>query len=348
MTQKQWDTLVDVIQGKEVKPLPVGFIIDSPWLPSWYGIKILDYFTSDDLWFNANMHAIKSFPEVIFLPGFWSELGMCGEPSAFGAISSFPADEFPYAKKNILSIEDISRISPPNPATDGLAPFILNRLLVNADRIRESGHDIRFSISRGPMNIASYLMGIQDFLTGMITHPEEIHTLLNIITDYLVSWHDLQKESIPTIDGTMVLDDIIGFIAEEEFRTFGLPYFKRLFNRDATIKFLHNDADCSSSIRYLPEIGVNLFNMGTGTLLSDLMDQTGHKVTMLGNIPPRDVLAAGTREDIESSVKDMMDDLTETRRVIASCGGGMPPGVSSENLRWFLEMVGKYSGSALK
>ena len=344
MTERQWDILVDVIQGKEIRPLPVGFIIDSPWLPKWYGIKVLDYFTSDDLWFNSNMKAINSFPEVIFLPGFWSELGMCGEPSAFGAISSFPVNEFPHAKRNILSIEDISRISPPNPATDGLAPFILNRLLLNEDRIRESGHQIRFSVSRGPMNIASYLMGIQDFLTAMIMYPEEIHRLLNLITDYLVSWHDLQKKAIPTIDGIMVLDDIIGFIAEEEFTAFGLPYFKRLFNRDATIKFLHNDADCRSSISYLPEIGINLFNMGTGTSLSDLMDRTSHSVTMLGNIPPRDVLAGGTKEDIELSVKGMMDDLSETRHVIASCGGGMPPGVSTERLRFFVEMVRKYSG----
>jgi uroporphyrinogen-III decarboxylase len=343
MTEKQWSTLVDVIKGKELKPLPVGFIIDSPWLPNWYGIKVLDYFTSDDLWFKANLHAITTFPEVIFLPGFWSEYGMCSEPSAFGATCSLPLNEFPHARKNIHSIADISRLSPPNPATDGLAPFILNRLVLNAGRIEESGHRIYFPVSRGPLNIASFLMGVQEFLMAMITHPEDIHRLLDIITGYLVSWHDLQREAIPTIDGILVLDDIIGFIGEEEFRAFGLPYLKRLYDRDLTIKFLHNDADCRSSVKYLPEIGVNLFNMGFDTSLSDLKDQTGHKVAMLGNIPPRDVLASGTRGDIETNVKEMLEGLENRRGVIASCGGGMPPGVSTENIRCFLKMVQKHS-----
>jgi uroporphyrinogen decarboxylase len=83
--------------------------------------------------------------------------------------------------------------------------------------------------------------------------------------------------------------------------------------------------------------------MGINTSLNELKDQTGHQVTMLGNIPPRDVLAAGTAMDIDKSVKDMVEGLDSRTNVIASCGGGMPPGVSTENLRQFLDMVQKYS-----
>ena len=84
MTQEQWETLLAVIQGERVDPLPVGFIIDSPWLPNWAGTSILDYFASDDRWLEANFKAINEFPEIMFLPGFWSEYGMCTEPSALG------------------------------------------------------------------------------------------------------------------------------------------------------------------------------------------------------------------------------------------------------------------------
>ena len=44
MTEKQWSLLLDVINGKTINPLPVGFIIDSPWLPGWAGISIMDYY----------------------------------------------------------------------------------------------------------------------------------------------------------------------------------------------------------------------------------------------------------------------------------------------------------------
>jgi len=189
MTDKQWQALVDVINGEIMDPLPVGFIIDSPWLPNWYGISILDYFSNDDLWLRANRKAIETFPEVMFFPGFWSEFGMCSEPSAFGARCSFPQNEFPHAHKCIHAVEEMGRITKPDPQKDGLGPIILNRLKINRKRIEAAGHRIRFSVSRGPLNIASYLMGTTEFMTAMLTHPEETHAMLRIITDYLIEWH---------------------------------------------------------------------------------------------------------------------------------------------------------------
>jgi uroporphyrinogen decarboxylase len=343
MTEKQWTQLLETINGKETSPLPVGFIIDSPWLPNWYGRRILDYFTNDELWFKANVHAVKTFPDMMFLPGFWSEYGMCSEPSAFGARCSFPPNEFPHAYKTIHSVGDIDKITKPDSRADGFAPFIINRLMLNREKIEKEGHRIYFSVSRGPLNIASYLMGMTEFLLAMMTDPAAIHKLLQIITDYLVEWHDLQQKTFPTIDGIMVLDDIIGFIGEEEFLAFGMPCMKRLFDRNVSVKFFHNDADCSSSLRYLPEIGINLFNMGFDKSLNELKSRTNNKITMLGNIPPRDVLANGTRTDIETSVRDLLSNLEDKSRVIVSCGGGMPPDVTTENLEFFAEMVGEYS-----
>jgi len=339
MTDKQWQTLVNVINGETFDPLPVGFIIDSPWLPNWYGIPILDYFSNDDLWFRANIKAIETFPEVMFFPGFWSEFGMCSEPSAFGARCSFPQNEFPHAHKCIHSVEEISRIAKPDPQTDGLGPLILNRLKINRKRIEDAGHKIRFSVSRGPLNIASFLMGTTEFLTALLTHPEEIHAMIRIITDYLIEWHELQKSSFSDIDGILVLDDIIGFISEEQLREFGLPYFLELFNRNVAIKFLHNDANCMESIRCLQEMGVNLFNMGYEADLNHLKELTDNQITMLGNIPPRDVLAKGKPGDVMRSVRELIEGLNEKSRVILSCGGGMPPGVATKNINAFVQAL---------
>ena len=91
----------------------------------------MDYFSNDELWFKANKKVLETFPDIMFLPGFWSEFGMCSEPSVFGARLSFPINEFPHAHKIIENIEDIDRIKKPNAVTDGLAPFLLNRLVLN-------------------------------------------------------------------------------------------------------------------------------------------------------------------------------------------------------------------------
>jgi uroporphyrinogen-III decarboxylase len=343
MTDKQWDDLIRIINGEILDPLPVGFIIDCPWLPNWYGISILDYFTNDKLWLEANLKALNDFPDTIFLPGFWSEFGMCTEPSAFGAKCNFPANEFPHAHTALHSSSDIDALKIPNPATDGLLPFMLNRLKIAQPAIEKAGHKIRFAVARGPLNIASYLMGTTELLTTIMMEPDKAHLLIRKITTFLKAWIKLQMDTFPSIDGILMLDDIIGFMGEPEFLTFGLPYFKELYDVNVSVKFLHNDAPCEVSAPHLPEMGINMFNMGFEVTLNDLKEMTNNQVVMLGNIPPRDVLASGSAEDTRNAVEDLMDDLHDNSRVIFSCGGGMPPGVSTENIQAFIDAV-KQSG----
>ncbi len=331
------------IGGEVSRPVPIGFIIDSPWLPNWYGIRIIDYFSNDELWFNANLKAIKDFPDAIFFPGFWSEFGMCTEPSAFGARCTFPPDEFPHAHKLLPSADDIDELPIPNPRTDGLLPFVLNRLRLAQPRIEAEGHKIRFAVARGPLNIASYLLGTTEFLTTLMMHPDKAEGLLRKITACLKDWLHLQMETFPSIDGIFLLDDIIGFMGEEEFRMFGLPYFKELFDADVSVKFLHNDASCRASAPWLAAMGVNLFNMGFDISLNELKQLTENKVALLGNIPPRDVLAHGNTHDVTAAVGELLGSLHDRSKVILSCGGGMPPGVSSENIRAFIQAVATFA-----
>lgn len=339
MTEAQWETLLAVIHGERLSPMPVGFIIDSPWLPNWAGHSILDYFTDNRIWYKAHLQAFDAFPEAIFLPGFWAEYGMCTEPSAFGAKSVWEENEFPFAQKLIASVAEIDRIEPPNPAKDGLLPFVIKRLKHLQPDIERAGHRIKFAVARGPLNIASFLMGATEFLTAIKTDPDKIHQLLALITDFLQRWIALQRTCFPSIDGLLMLDDIVGFLSKSSFQEFGLPYLKKIYDLDVAVKFFHNDAPCKASAPFYPEIGINLFNFGIQHTLADVKAWTGNAVTLLGNIPPRDVLANGTPDDVRNAVISLIQSLPDRSRVIVSCGGGMPPGVSSSNLQAFIETV---------
>jgi uroporphyrinogen-III decarboxylase len=337
LTESQWNQLLDVVEGKTSGPPPVGFIIDCPWLPNWFGIRILDYFTNEDLWFAANRKALENFPEAIFLPGFWSEFGMCTEPSAFGSKCVFYENEFPFAEKVITDAAQIDALTEPNPKTDGLLPFMLNRLKSTRPRIEDLGHKIRFSVSRGPLNIATFLMGTAEFLMTLKTEPVQAHKLLRLITNFLKKWHELQREAFPSIDGIFVLDDFVGFIGEADFEEFALPYFRQLYAPDVRVKFFHNDAECAKSLKYYPGIGINLYNPGVFNTLAELRGISGGNLTFLGNIPPRDVLAQGSPADVSSAVKRLLAETTDHSRLILSCAGGMPPGASTANVKAFIE-----------
>lgn len=339
MHDRHWAELKTAIAGGSQNQPPIGFIIDCPWLPNWYGVNLIDYFQSDDVWFEANKKAIETFPDVMFLPGFWSEFGMCTEPSAFGVKCQFPENEFPFAQKCIQSEDEVDNLEVPNVETDGLLPFMLNRLTRNRSRIEKMGHKIRFSVSRGPLNIASFLMGTTEFLMMLGTDPERTHRLLKLINEYLIAWHVRQREAIDSIDGMLVLDDIVGFISEADYLQFAHPYLKELFDQPVSVKLFHNDADFRQSVKHYPDLGVNLYNPGIHMTMAQIHEATGHRMTILGNIPPRDVLAAGTPADVKAAVKAMLAEAPDHSRILASCGGGMPPGVTTENIRAFVEAV---------
>jgi uroporphyrinogen-III decarboxylase len=339
MNQRQWETLVAVVLGETVRPLPTGFIVDSPWLPNWAGHTILDYYTQERAFFEDNLKAIEAFPRTMLLPGFWSEYGMCTEPSAFGAVAVWGENEFPFARKVVRSPADVEHLERPDPRRHGLLPFVINRLRHLEPCIEAAGHRIRFAVTRGPFNIASFLMGATEFLTALKTEPQLMHRLLALITDFLVDWIAWQRECFPSIDGVLVLDDIVGSVSGRDFETFGLPYLKRTFETDVTIKFFHNDAPCKACAPYLERVGVNLLNFGAQHTVNEMKGWTGNRITLLGNIPPRDILASGTPADVARSVTALLDDVTEQSRLIVSCGGGMPPGVPTENIEALISTV---------
>ncbi len=337
MTDKQWQKLLAVIDGEVLKPLPVGFIIDSPWLPGWAGISTLDYFSSEQMWLEANLKAVKHFPDVMFLPGFWAEFGMCTEPSAFGAKCTWQENGLPYADRVITDIQSVGSLVRPNPKKDGLLPFVLNRLRHCQAQIEREGHSIRFAVSRGPLNVASFLLGTTEFLMAIRTDPDETHKLLGIVTDFIIDWLELQARTFPSIDGVFILDDIVGFLGERDFTETAMPYLSRIFHAfEMSVKFFHNDAAGLVCAPYLAQIGVNLFNFSFQHTLSEMKQLTGNAVTLLGNIPTRDVLAAGTPDDVQNSVRAAAESVRDKSRIILSCGGGMPPEVSTQNIDAFL------------
>jgi uroporphyrinogen-III decarboxylase len=340
MTDPQWESLLRVFDGELLEPSPIGFIIDSPWLPNWAGISILDYYSSERLWMDANWKAIRRFPDVTFLPGFWSEFGMCTEPAAFGAKCVFPENEFPFADKVLASFGDVAQMTKPDCRADGLGPFVIKRLQTCRKEIEAEGHRIRFAVSRGPLNIASFLAGHTEMLMAVKTEPEAAAKLIDLVTDYVIDWLSYQQECFDTIDGILVLDDLIGFLGEGDFREFALPYFERISAAmDVRVKALHNDARGLVTAKCLPEMGFNLFNFAFEHSLSEIRELAGEDVVLLGNLPPRDVLASGSPDDVRREARAMVDSIEDKRRILFSCGGGMPPEVSTENIEAFCEVV---------
>jgi uroporphyrinogen-III decarboxylase len=333
MTPEQWKTFVHCARGGECALPPVALIVDSPWIPGHVGISTLDYLTVPEVWLDANLQVAREFPEVIFLPGFWAETGMCAEPSAFGCKVSLFADRTPVAHPMVSGIEELDRITAPDPLTDGFMPVILNLYRRMEPRINDAGHVVKMVAARGPLTVATHLMGVSNFLLGMKLEAAATHRLLRITTTLVKDWLKAQAGALKEIEGILVLDDIAGFISAKDYLEFAHPYLKEIFEAfPRAVKLFHNDTDNPVSYKFLHELGIHIFNFTHLQPLARVRELVGPDLCLLGNVPPLEILAQGTPEQVRQAAWECLQQHPSRRGLILSAGGGTSPETPAANI----------------
>ena len=340
MNQTKWQTIKKCAALEPVDRVPVSLIVDSPWIPGYLGISTLDYLTIPEVWLEANLRVEAEFPEVIFLPGFWLEMGMAAEPSGFGGKTSFYHHKTPLIHPCCELAADLVDAQVPDPRTDGLMPIILNFYQYLEPQIKDTGHHIKVVAARGPLAIATHLMGVTNFLLGLKLEPDQTARLLAMTTELVKNWLHAQAEVLSEVEGVMVLDDIVGFLSPKDYLQFAHPYLRQIYDAfPGTVKILHNDMDNPSSYPYLQELGVNIFNFTHLQELSSVRQAVGDKVCLMGNVAPLDVLAQGSAQEVAEQADLCLKAHPGKAGLILSAGGGVSPGTPVENIRALISAV---------
>jgi len=329
----QWDILRRCARGDDVGHTPVALIVDSPWIPGYLGLSTLDYLTVPEVWLAANLEVERRFPGAIFLPGFWVEIGMAAEPSAFGCKVSFYADRPPAAHPLADSLEALEGLGVPNPLTDGFLPLVLNYYRRAEPRVNDAGHRIKLVAARGPLTLATHLAGVSAFLLGLRLDPAAAHRLLRVTTTLVRTWLEAQVAVLREVEGILVLDDITGFISEKDYLAFAQPYLKEVFDAfPGALKLFHNDTNNPVSYPHLRDLGVHVFNFTHEQPLAKVRALAGPDLCLMGNVPPLAVLAQGTPEAVRDSARTCLAAHGGRRGLLLSAGGGVSPGTPGENL----------------
>lgn len=338
MTQDQWDLLRRCARGEELSAPPVALIADSPWIPGYLGISTLDYLTVPEVWLQANLALERDFPEVIFLPGFWAEIGMAAEPSAFGSKVSLFANRTPVAHPLLNDINEVERVRAANPHTDGFLPLILNLYRRLEPRVNDAGHHVKIVAARGQLAVASHLLGVTNFLLGLKLDPAATHRLLDLTTTLVRDWLAAQAEALREVEGVLVLDDLAGFLSPKDYLEFAHPRLNTVFSAfPGALKLFHNDTDNPASFAYVERLGVDVFNFTHLQPIDRVRERVGPRVCLMGNVPPLDVLAQGTPETVCQAARACRQAHPGRRGFILSAGGGASPGTPAANIRALVE-----------
>jgi len=334
MRPDQWQSFKKAAKRASDATAPVALIVDSPWIPGYVGVSHLAYYLDPEVWFQANLKIVREFQDIILFPSWWVEYGMATEPSAYGCRTHFWADRTPDLSPCLPNLDDVSSLPRIDPAADGLMAFALQRYRMHTPRILDAGYTIPVVASRGPLCLAGFVRGVSQFLLDMVDNPEQTHQLLRHATRTIIDWLKAQAETIGgTVEGILLLDDIVGFLSARTYKEFAHPYLKQICDAFPAdwVKVYHNDGNVRPFLSELPACGFDVLNWSHKLDVLEARAKSNGRLCLMGNVSPLEVGVRGTPETVTQHAGDIMAK-TQGIGLILSVGGGVSPGMPKENM----------------
>lgn len=326
-----WDRFATAARRQPPDRVPVAFIVDSPWLPGYAGVEMLDYFLRTDEWLRLNLGLLERFPEAAWIPGFWIEYGMAAEPSAFGARVVWHSDKPPSIEAVRGGLATLATYEPADPQRHGLMPLLLQRYVDAERRLLPEGMPIKMVAARGPLAVAGWMLSITELLVALKTEPELGAKVLDTLTTTIIEWLRAQLAVLKAPEGILLLDDIVGMVSPKMFEQWVRPYYTRIFSAfDGMIKVFHNDTPCPRLLEPMATLGFDVFNFSHETDIAQVQAKMPNTVLM-GNVPPLDLMVRGTPDQVETWARECVRK-TGGHNLILSAGGGVSPGTPAEML----------------
>ncbi len=344
-----WERFKLAARLGEPDPVPVALIVDSPWLPGYAGLDTRDYFLFPEKWLDINLGLLERFPDAVWIPGFWVEIGMAAEPSAFGVIPRFYPDRPPSIEPVIDDLEFWAGVKPADPEQAGLMPLILRLYEVMDERLQAMGLGIHMVAARGPMTLASWLTGVTPLMMGVATNPGAVSRLLEMTTTTIIRWLQAQLDRLRQPEGILLLDDVVGMVSPRHYETLIHPHLRRIFDQfEDLIRVYHNDTPCPHLLPGLVEANFDLFNFSHEMDIGQVKAVMGHRVALMGNVPPLDMGVRGTPAEVMDRARACLDKAAPGGGMILSFGGGVSPGTPPENIDALLRAAREWSASSDK
>ena len=331
----------------EPDQVPVALIVDSPWLPGYAGIDTRDYFLFPERWLEINLGLLERFPGAVWVPGFWLEYGMAAEPSALGVVPRFYPDRPPSIEPVIDELEFWAGVKPADPEQAGLMPLILRLYESMEERLQAEGLGIKMVAARGPMTLASWLVGVTPLMMGVATDPGAVTRLLEVTCTTVIRWLQAQLDRLRQPEGVLLLDDVVGMVSPRHYETLIHPHLRRIFDQfEGLIRIYHNDTPCPRLLPGLVEANFDVFNFSHEMDVGEVKAAMGHRVALMGNVPPLDMGVRGTPDEVSAWARACLDKAAPGGGMILSFGGGVSPGTLPANVDALLRAARDWSASS--
>ncbi|MCJ7626641.1 MAG: hypothetical protein MUO76_24370, partial [Anaerolineaceae bacterium] len=223
-------------------------------------------------------------------------------------------------------------------------------LLLELGRDRFKGNVALFWMMRGTFVRSWRLIGMENYMLNIYRDPEFIHRVAAIVSEYSLKKLELLVEI--GLDVLIVEDDIAAtnnlLVSPKHFKEFINPYNRKLVDRahELGLKVVrHSDGNLWSIMDVLIETGydgLNPLEPQAGMDLKKVKDAYGDKICLLGNIDCKELLPAGTPQQVEDAVKHAIDVAAKGGGYIVCDSNSLHPAVNPENCIAMFEATKRY------
>lgn len=263
------------------------------------------------------------------------------QAEAMGAKVHYPDDETAYlSAPAITSSAEISSLKPSDPLNDGNLPHHLEAMERTFQAV---GREVPVTGAlTGPFTTASFLIGTETLVRLTLKNPGAAHELCELACQSALAYARaiLATGCTPSLTDAMCSTTVI---SPKQFREFGLPYLKRLVNfvhsygRNVTLHICGKTAPIWEA---MADTGADCLSLDNAADLGDARAKVGHRVRLMGNVPPSEIMLQGTPSEVRRAVRRCVRKAHQNPRgLIVASGCSLPVDTPFSNIDAMLHAV---------
>lgn len=272
--------------------------------------------------------------------GVFPFMDLSVEAEAMGCELKKTEGEIPTVVKPVGEIE---KLQVPEPTKTGRLPVFLEAIEIMS---REVGKETTVcAYTTGPFTLATHLRGIANLLLDCRRNREGVHKVLEITKEVGITYARALIHTGSKV--IMILEPSAALVSALHFREFVLPYLSKITSfiaREGALSILHICGNSSHLLNEMAETGTNGMSIDSPVDLRQAREKLGHRVCLMGNLPPVRVLLEGSPKDVESNSRECIMKGGRSGFILSS-GCEVPKETKPENIETMVRVARELSAS---
>ncbi len=266
------------------------------------------------------------------------ENGVAALASAVGCGVDFESDASPpwVTRPALGRLEDVDRLRPIDPDSDGLLPEMLLATRLLSERLGEHVF-LLAEADQGPFSLASQIVGPEAWFMALLDPDREdlVKRLLEYATEQVIAYARALIAAGAHMTG--IGDSIAGpdVCAPAIYRRFAWPYERRVvaaLAAQGSMVGLHICGDATAIIGDMVATGSQLLAVDFKADRAAVKAAAQGRTALIGTVDPSGVLARGTTGDVQEAARADLEILAPEGGFILAPGCALPFETPSANI----------------